>query len=443
MKHRVVITGIGICTALGAGANAFWEALTRGRSGISVISIFDASALPVRIGGQVKEPLPAKYRAVFPEASRERDRKVLLGMHASWQAMLDSGVEAKEFSRAALVMGASLETFFLQDISSLPGNPASGVVFQGILRELADRALQSPLNRLAEILAKHHGFGRGQYTNCSACAAGTHAIGEAFRRIRDGTVELALAGASDSVLNPLAMGGFSLLKILSEENDNPSGACRPFDATRAGTVLGEGAAFLVMETLRHAEARGARIYAEVMGYGSSLDAYRVTDPEPGGRGAAVSMRKAMADAELVPEQIDCVNAHATGTLKNDVAETLAIKQALGGRAAAIPVTANKSMTGHLIAASGAVEAVASALTLHERIVPPTINLSTRDSQCNLDYVAEGCRPFHGRTVLSNSFGFGGQNATLIFGRAPTVLALRAQTVRPNDSGANDGAPGGL
>jgi 3-oxoacyl-[acyl-carrier-protein] synthase II len=276
--------------------------------------------------------------------------------------------------------------------------------------------LQTPLDRLAEILGKRYGFSGGRYTNCSACAAGTQAIGEAFRRVRDGAADVAVAGASDSVLNPLAMGGFSLLQILSTENDAPQRACRPFDATRHGTVLGEGAAFVVMETAERAEARGARVYAEVLGYGSSLDAYRVTDPEPNGRGAVFSMTRAMADAGLQPDAIDCVNAHGTGTPKNDVAETRAIKLALGRRAREIPVTANKSMTGHLIAASGAVEAAASALTLFTNKVPPTINLSEPDPECDLDYVPEAARGFRGRTVLSNSFGFGGQNATLVFGR---------------------------
>jgi 3-oxoacyl-[acyl-carrier-protein] synthase II len=284
------------------------------------------------------------------------------------------------------------------------------------MRSLPGPRLQTPLDRLAELLGGRYCFRGGRYTNCSACAAGAQAVGEAFRRIREGTVDVALAGAADSMLNPLAMGGFSLLRILSTENHIPTRACRPFDATRAGTVLGEGAAFLLLETRERARERGARVYAEVLGYGASLDAYRVTDPEPNGQGAVLSMTKALADAALQPNQIDCVNAHGTGTPKNDVAETRAIRQALGRRAFEIPVTANKSMTGHLIAASGAVEAAASALTLFSGIVPPTINLATPDPECDLDYVTDGCRRFDGRTVLSNSFGFGGQNATLVLGK---------------------------
>ena len=218
------------------------------------------------------------------------------------------------------------------------------------------------------------------------------------------------------MINPLGVGGFSLLKVLSEENEHPQKACRPFDATRRGAVLGEGSAMLALETLEHARARSARIYAELLGYGSSLDAYRVSDPDPAGRGAVRSMKKAIAAAGLRPEDIDCVNAHGTGTPKNDRVETMAIKEALGDRAWQIPVHAVKSMTGHLIAASGAVEAVAAAQTIHGCKVPPTINLEHPDPECDLDYVAHKARYFQGDTVLSNSFGFGGQNATLIFGR---------------------------
>jgi 3-oxoacyl-[acyl-carrier-protein] synthase II len=416
MKRRVVITGLGVCTGVGRGVGAFWDGLTAGRSGISTVTVFDASALPVRIGGQVRELNSDLLGSRFPEAEGERDRKIWLGLDAVTQAIQDSALGEKDLSAAALVVGVSLETFFLNDVSPLARTGDAALAMRGIMLDPDQPRLQTPLDRLTEILGNHYRFRGGRYTNCSACAAGTQAIGEAFRRIRDGAAEVAVAGASDSVLNPLAMGGFSLLQILSTENEAPQRASRPFDATRRGTVLGEGAAFLLMETMERAESRGARVYAEVLGYGSSLDAYRVTDPEPNGKGAVLSMMKAMADAGLRPEAIDCVNAHGTGTPKNDVAETRAIKQALGARAYAIPVTANKSMTGHLIAASGAVEAAASALTLFTGKVPPTINLSEQDPECDLDYVPKASREFNGRTVLSNSFGFGGQNAALALGK---------------------------
>jgi 3-oxoacyl-[acyl-carrier-protein] synthase II len=455
MSHRVVITGMGVCTRAGRTLDEFWASLLAGRSGIGPITRFDAGSLPVRIGGEVAGFDERELAEAFTKAAGERDRKIWLGLDAARRAIADAscaeennehrtsniehqsaqeprqpfGVQRSMFdvrcSRkfmgslqdAQLFIGVSLETFFLETVTPIIAapNPAAALAGWATLPS-PQLTAQTPLDRTTQILGDHYGFGRGRYTNCSACAAGAQAIGEAFRRLRDGDAEVALAGATDSVLNPLALGGFSLLRILSTENEAPEKACRPFDATRQGTVLGEGAAFLVLETLEHGRQRGARIYAEVLGYGTSLDAYRVTDPEPNGRGAALSMTKALADARLKPEEIGHINAHGTGTPKNDVAETLAIQQALGAHARSVPVTANKSMTGHLIAASGAVEAVASALTLHARRIPPTINLSNPDPQCDLNVVTGRSREFEGRTVLSNSFGFGGQNATLMFGK---------------------------
>jgi 3-oxoacyl-[acyl-carrier-protein] synthase II len=438
MKRRVVITGLGLCTGVGCGVELFWQGLVNGRSGLGPVTVFDASALPVRIGGEVKDLALKELAAVFPEAAAERDRKLWLGLDAAIQAIRDGGLAARDLAEAWLIVGVSLESFFLNDVSPLAQAEEPMSALQEIVRNPNGPRLQTPLSRLTDLLGNRYGFRAGRSTNCSACAAGAQTIGEAFRRIRDGTTELALAGATDSVLNPLAMGGFSLLQILSTENDAPAQACRPFDATRVGTVLGEGAAFLVMETLERAHQRGARVYAEVLGYGSSLDAYRVTDPSPDGRGAALSMTKALADAGLRPEQIDCVNAHGTGTPKNDVAETRALKQALGRRAYEIPVTANKSMTGHLIAASGAVEAVASALTLFHHVVPPTLNLCHPDPECDLDYVPQQARPFGGRTVLSNSFGFGGQNATLIFGTPGAPASVPAGFEKSQNAGKGAG-----
>jgi len=416
MRRRVAITGLGVCTGVGCGGGLFWGNLTAGRSGISEVSVFDASALPTRIGGEVRDLEVDQVALQFPEATGERDRRIWLGLDAAAQALADANPEGIAFRDALLFVGVSLETFFLNDVSVLARSENVGLALRELMEKRDAPRLQTPLDRLTQLLGDHYGLDGGRYTNCSACAAGTQAIGEAFRQIREGAAEAAVAGASDSVLNPLAMGGFSLLRILSTENDTPEGACRPFDATRQGTVLGEGAAFLVLEALEQAQRRGARVYAEVLGYGTSLDAYRVTDPEPNGKGAVLSMTRAMADAGLRPEAIDCVNAHGTGTPKNDVAETRAIKQALGARAYEIPITANKSMTGHLIAASGAVEAAASALTIFTGKVPPTINLCQPDPECDLDYVPKASRAFNGRTVLSNSFGFGGQNAALVFGK---------------------------
>ena len=413
--HRVVVTGMGLCTPLGRGKGAFWRNLAEGRSGLGPLTLFDVSALPVRIGGEVKDFDLVQLRE-FPEAAQVADRKVWLGLDAIQQAIQDADLPLRSLEAAALYVGVSLEAFALERLSpAAHAADLSGAFIQQVLSNKS-RRLQTPLDCLTQLAGDHYRIAGGRWTNCSACAAGAQAIGEAFRRLRDGELEIAVAGAADSILNPLGLGGFSLLRVLSTENERPQTACRPFDATRQGTVLSEGAAFMVLEIWEHAWARGAEIHGEVAGYGTSFDAYRVSDPEPAGRGAVLCMRRAMADAGLRVEDIDSVNAHGTGTPKNDLAETLALKQTFGARAYTIPISANKSMTGHMIAASGAVEGVASVLSLGAQCVPPTINLDTPDPECDLDFVAHGARAFSGRTVLSNSFGFGGQNAALIFRR---------------------------
>ena len=415
--NRVVVTGIGVVSPVGNGRETFWRNLTAGTSGLGPITLFDASAFPVRIGGEVKGLDLADLGRRFPEAARERDRKVWLGLAAAEEALADAGFTNGDLREAALHVGVGLEVFFLEDVTAAATEADMGrALTRSILLDAGREPLQTPLDRLGQVLGDHYGIFGGRYTNCSACAAGAQVIGEALRDLQEGNCAMALAGAADSMLNPLGVGGFSLLRVLSTENDRPQTACRPFDASREGTVLGEGSAFLVLETLDHARARGAAIYAEVLGYGASMDAFRVSDPEPSGRGAVLAMTKALADAGLRPEDVDCVNAHGTGTPKNDAVETAAVKEVLGDRARRIPVHAVKSMTGHMIAASGAVEAAAAVLTLRTGTVPPTINLRTPDPECDLDYVADGPRPFDGRTVLANSFGFGGQNAALLFGR---------------------------
>ena len=415
--NRVVITGIGVLSPVGNGCRSFWQGLISGLSGIGPITLFDASSFPVRIGAEVKEFDVSATSREFPEAACLRDRKVFLGLAAAKQAVCDSQLEEKHLKGSSLHIGVGLEMLCLEDLVPFAQETnISNAIANRLLGKLDGRLLQTPLDSTAEILGNKYGFLAGRYTNCSACAAGAQSIGEAWHLVRRGDVSVALAGATDSMLNPLGLGGFSILRVLSDENNTPERACRPFDITRKGTALGEGAAFLVLERLEHALSRGARIVAEVLGYGSSMDAFRVSDPDPDGKGAVQSMRAAMEEAGLAPSQIDCVNAHGTGTPKNDVVETNAIKKVLGSRAYEVPVHAVKSMTGHMIAASGAVEAAAAALTIAEKRVPPTINLEKPDPECDLDYVPGKARPFYGKTVLSNSFGFGGQNATLVLGR---------------------------
>lgn len=415
MKRSAVITGIGLVTPVGNGREAFWTNLTAGRSGIGPISLFDASTFPVRIGGEVHGLDLTGVCREFPRAAGERDRKVLLGLSAIQQAAADAKLESVKLADAQIHVGVSLESFCLEYLTPL-AREADMAAALPLRLGSSDRALQTPLDRIAELAGMRYGIAT-RLTNCSACAAGAQAIGQALRAIQFGQAAIAIAGGADSMLNPLGLGGFSLLRILSTENDTPERACRPFDLTRQGTVLGEGAAFVVIEELTHAKRRGVSILAELRGYGSSMDAFRLSDPEPTGRGAALAMRAALADAGLAADDVDCVNAHATGTPKNDIVETAAIKEVLGERAKQIPVHSVKSMTGHLIAASGAVEAVAAVLTLLHRVVPPTINLEKPDPQCDLDYCPHTARLFAGKTVLSNSFGFGGQNAALVFADA--------------------------
>ncbi len=415
--RRVVVTGLGVVSPIGSGLRAFWSSLTGGRSGVRRITLFDASTFPVRIGAEVKDLDLSGVAEAFPAAAHARDRKVLLGLQAASEAISLAALSDDDLRDAMLVLGAGLETLCLQDLTLHAGASGTGdVLAKAVLADRNGPPLQTPLDRTAEILGERFGLLGGRRTNCSACAAGAQAIGEAWQLLREGQSNVALAGATDSMINPLGLGGFSLLRVLSSEHDEPERACRPFDATRQGTVLGEGSAFLVLETLDHALGRGASVHAELVGYASSLDGFRVSDPDPTGQGAVQSMTRALDSAGLPAREIDCVSAHGTGTPKNDVVETAAIKEVLGSHAYEIPVHAVKSMTGHMIAASGACEAVAAVLTISHGRVPPTINLETPDDDCDLDYVPEGARAFAGDTVLSNSFGFGGQNATLIFRR---------------------------
>jgi 3-oxoacyl-[acyl-carrier-protein] synthase II len=414
---RVVITGLGVASPLGIGRDAFWSNLMAGRSGIGPITLFDASSFPVRIGGEVKGLDIQSVMDPYPQFATIKDRKVPLALAAAEEAIAHAGLSGDCLQDALLFVGVGLEAIGLEDLTACANPGDQGRTIANSLLEQAGGAwLQTPLDCATDILGRRYGFRAGKYTNCSACVAGAQAIGQAWQLLREGAPSIALAGAADSMLNPLGLGGFSLLGVLSNENDRPQTACRPFDATRKGTVLGEGAAFLVLEALDSATARKAAIYAEVMGYGSTLDAFSVSDPDPSGKGAVQSMNAALEEAGLHAGEIDCVNAHGTGTIKNDIVETAAIKEAFGDHAYRMAVHSVKSMTGHLIAASGAVEAVAAAMTLYRKRIPPTINLRTRDVECDLDYVAEGPREFAGNTVLSNSFGFGGQNATLIFRR---------------------------
>ncbi|OQA74990.1 MAG: 3-oxoacyl-(acyl-carrier-protein) synthase 2 [bacterium ADurb.Bin243] len=403
--NRVVITGIGAVTPIGLNKFEFFEGLKSGRNGIGPISLFEASSFPVRFAGEVKnfgpgDKLFIDFIKKYPELSAIEDRKAVLGFKAALEAIEDSGLGGA-IADAGLDFGVSLEAVPLGLIASIVIEKSAGV------------KIQMPLDCLNKLLIERFGFTGPSFTNCSACAASTQSIGHAFQIIRSGRASVMIAGGHDSMINPLGVGGFALLGALSARNDSPETASRPFDATRDGVVLGEGSAMLVLEEAGRAVKRGARIYAEIAGYGSSFDAYKATDPHPEGEGAALAMRRAIDDAGVELREIDYINAHGTSTPKNDEAETRAIKKVFGPLAYDIAVSSVKSMTGHLIGAAGAVETVSMVFALYEGIIPPTINYREKDRNCDLNYTPNAAAEFGGKCALKNSFGFGGQNACLV------------------------------
>jgi 3-oxoacyl-[acyl-carrier-protein] synthase II len=378
------------------------DALFAGRSGIGPITIFDPATLPTRIAAE------ARWCGDIL-----RDRKVSFACAAATEALSDATQNGTcPAGRGGLSLGLGLELFSMEDLAAkrrgqpLPEAPRERLLY-----------LQTPSDLCVSLLANRFELHEAPLTHVSACAAGTDAIGAAFRLVSSGRRRWMMAGGADSMINPLGVAGFCSIGATSTANDDPPRASRPFDRTRTGFVLGEGAGLLVLERLDDARARGAPIHAEICGYGASFDAHGISEPHPEGRGALQAMSRALDDAKLDPGHVDCVNAHGTGTPKNDSVETRAIKRLLGSRAYDVPVCATKSMIGHLIAAAGAVEAIAAILGMKASIVHPTINLEHPDPACDLDYVPNVAREHPQRYVLSNSFAFGGQNASIVLRRA--------------------------
>ncbi len=403
MRRRVAITGMGVVCPIGLTVGDFGQNLRRGVSGIGPISIFDASSLPSRIAGEVPW--------VGPIA---RDRKQTFALEAARQAMAEAMMcGSPPTGLGTLSLGIGLELFSLDDMADLRAERGA-LMNDGNARLTF---LQTPSDLCAHAIAHRHGLTGSPRVHVSACAAGTDAIGAGFRMVATARSDWVLAGGADSMINPMGVGGFCKLSALSRRNAEPAAASRPFDRGRDGFVLGEGAAMLVLEPIENARRRGAEILAEVCGYGNSFDALGISEPHPEGRGAVQAMERALANAGLRPEQVDVVNAHGTGTPKNDPVETLAIKRVFGDHTRRMPVCATKSMTGHLISAAGAVEAVAAIIGLRGGWVHPTINLNDLDPACDLDYVAHEARDWPTNIVMSNSFAFGGQNASVIFRRA--------------------------
>ena len=424
--RRVVVTGIGVVSPNGIGRRAFSEAIVEGRSGVGFIEGFDTSGLSIKIAGEVKNFNVLPYLGEHRKNLKVMSRAVQFAVGAGALAMEDSGLDVEKLDpgRFGICMGTGITPM---DVAELVGPIARGIGEDGGFEVARFAQAQSesmfplwllkhlPNMAAAHLSIMHHAMGPNN-TIVTACAAGTQSVGEAFRLIRRGDADVMMAGGCDSRLDPLMMVAYQAMKAVSCSTRAPSQVSRPFDGQRDGFVLGEGAAILILESLSRARRRKAKIYAEVTGYGSSFDAYGITRPEPEGKGAALAMNAALREARCDPSDIDYINAHGTSTRLNDLMETIAVKRVFGHRASSIPMSSQKSMVGHLIGASGALEAAATALSLERGVIPPTINQETPDPDCDLDYVPNTAREISVRTAISNSFGFGGQNASLVMTR---------------------------
>ena len=424
MRRRVVVTGIGVITPVGHDVESMWQVLRRSGSGIGHITHFDDSRFPTKIAAEVKDFDLGRW-IPNPERFAQCGRNVTFAIAAATEAVRAAGLAsgAPDPTRFGVYLGAGegQQDFgrFMQILCrARKGNEVDLEAFTrlGLTHLDPETEIHQEPNVPAGVLASLFNA-QGPNLNClTACAASSQAIGEATEIIRRGDADIMLSGGAHSMIHPFGVTGFNLLTALSTHNDNPTGASRPFDKNRDGFVLGEGAGMLVLEELEHARARGATIFGELVGFGTTADAYRITDTHPEGRGAVSCIQMALKDAGLNTDQIDYINAHGTSTDVNDRVETMAIRKALGADAYQTPVSSVKSMMGHLIAAAGAVEAIVCLLTIRDHILPPTTNYETPDPDCDLDYVPNVARPAPVERALSNSFGFGGQNISLILSK---------------------------
>jgi 3-oxoacyl-[acyl-carrier-protein] synthase II len=424
MKRRVVITGVGCITPLGTSVASVWEGLKNGASGVGYTSIFDASRFPTKIAAEVRN-WDVSQAGLDPQVWKLRGRHTKFAAGAATQAVNDSGVLDSQLdpARFGVYLGSGegqqdFECFARMMAAALSQGDFDLARFTKAGMEWLHPAVEleqepnMPAGHLAGLFNA-----QGPNANClTACAASSQAIGEATEIIRRGDADVMLSGGTHSMIHPFGVTGFNLLTALSTNNDHPTRASRPFERDRDGFVLGEGSGMLVLEEFEHARRRGAQVYGELTGYGSTADAYRITDTHPEGRGATRSIQLALEDAKLAPEDIGYINAHGTSTSVNDKVETLSIKQAFGQRAYQTPVSSTKSMMGHLIAAAGATELIICLMAIRDGVLPPTINYDHADPECDLDYIPNTARQAPCHHALSNSFGFGGQNVTLIVSR---------------------------
>jgi 3-oxoacyl-[acyl-carrier-protein] synthase II len=410
MKRRIVITGLGAVTPIGIGKGAFWDALHAGRSGVARVTFFDVGDYPCQIDAEIKGFNPEQY--VEKKSVKRMDRFTQFACAAADMAIRDAKLDdaSVDKDRVGIIVGSGIGGLSTIEEEHI------------VLRERGARRVSPFLipklisNMAPGEIAIRWGFTGPNYAVSSACATSNHAIGDALRLLRYGDADVIVAGGSEAAITPLGFAGFCAARTLSTRNDAPERASRPFDKDRDGFVMGEGAGIVILETLEHAQARGARIYAELAGYGASDDAYHITAPNPEGTSAVKAMRSALKDADVVPEDVQYVNAHGTSTNLNDKTETKALKLVFGDHARKLAISSTKSMTGHLLGAAGVVELIATVLCIENKTVHPTINYETPDPECDLDYVPNKARPLDIRCALSNSLGFGGHNAVLLVKR---------------------------
>ncbi|MFC2003762.1 beta-ketoacyl-ACP synthase II [Chloroflexota bacterium] len=410
MKRRVVVTGLGAITPLGTGVEKSWQSLRQGKSGIDKITRFDATDFRTNIAGEVRDFNPLDF--MEQKLVRRSDRFIRFAVAAARMAIEDSRLttNSDNSERVGISIGTTLG-----GIESVEKNHQ--LLIGGASRQISPFFIPGFLTNMASgQIAIQLGAKGPNKCSATACASGAHAIGDAFRLIQWGEADAMVAGGSEASISPVMFAGLGAERAMSTRNDSPQKASRPFDKDRDGFVTSEGSGVAILEELEFALKRGAKIYAEVLGYGASCDAYHITAPDPQGAGAARCMRIALNDAGIAADSIDYINAHGTSTQLNDLAETRAIKNIFQEHARNIPISANKSMTGHLWGAAGAVEAIFCILTITQGIIPPTINYETPDPECDLDYVPNVAREAKVRTALTNSFGFGGTNATLVLGQ---------------------------
>lgn len=416
MSRRVVITGMGVTSPVGNDVDTFWSSLCSGKSGIDRITAFDATDYPAKIAGEVKDIDFSNY--VDVKEVKRTDRAILLGVVGAALAIKDSELDLKsvDLERCGTIIGSGvggLSTLEIEHSKLVARGPSRVSPFL-IPMMIPDMA--------AGRASMEYGFKGPNYAVVSACASGAHSIGDAFMMIKCGLVDLVMAGGTEASVTKLAFAGFCSMKALSTRNDNPQKASSPFDAKRDGFVMSEGSGILIIESLEHALARNAKIYAELIGYGATGDAHHLSHPAPEHAGAQAAMRMSLKSAGLVPSQIDYINAHGTSTQINDQYESLAITKVFGDQAKMVNISSTKSMTGHLLGASGAIETIASALAIRDGIIPPTINYENPDPECDLNYTPNVAVKKPVNYVMSNSFGFGGHNASLILGRYESTTA---------------------